>query len=73
LTSAAAVLLALIGAYRSWNASNIEGAQTVPAAEAAKRVSVRFLNQLGALMGLTFAFALTLQTAASLIVSPCER
>jgi len=60
LASVIAVLLALAGAWISWR-------HPWPTAAG------RFTARLGALMGVTFAFALTLQGAAGLMLTGCER
>jgi len=71
LISVAAAALALVGAHLSWRVSRARAATDPHQMEG--RASMRFLDQLGALIGLTFAFALVLQSAAGFIVSPCER
>lgn len=71
LISVAATALALVGAHLSWRVSRTRVAADPHEVEG--RASMRFLDQLGALIGLTFAFALALQSAAGFLVSPCER
>ncbi|MBC9177483.1 hypothetical protein IBL25_11085 [Roseomonas ludipueritiae] len=60
---AAGVLMALASAWMSWRA----------AAGLRGQEALRFTGQLSALMGLLVAFALLLQTAATLVISACER
>jgi hypothetical protein len=57
------VLLALGSAWLSWR-----GAEELRGQDA-----LRFTGRLAALTGLLFAFALLLQTAATLVISACER
>jgi hypothetical protein len=71
LISVAAMVLSLIGAHLSLRVSRTRAAVDSHYMEG--RVSMHFLDQLGALVGLTFAFALALQSAAAFIVSPCEQ
>jgi hypothetical protein len=71
LISVVAMALALLGAHLSWRVSRTRVSADPHYIEG--RTSMRFLDQLGALVGLTFAFALALQSAAAFIVSPCER
>jgi hypothetical protein len=71
LISLAAIAVALIGAFLSWRASRTRVSNQPHYLEG--RASMRFLDQLGTLVGVTFAFALVLQSAAGFIVSPCER
>ena len=63
LFAAIAMVLTLGSAWLSWRgAAGLRGQQ-----------AMRFTGQLGALMGLLFAFALLLQGAATLVISACER
>ncbi|MBP0445405.1 hypothetical protein J8J14_11500 [Roseomonas sp. SSH11] len=62
--SGAAVLLSLLGAWLSWRASGLRRSGAgMPG----------FIGSLGALTGLIIAFALLLQSLATLVISACAR
>jgi len=60
--SVTATALALVGAHLSWRLSRARVSTEEHSIEG--RASMRFLDQLGGLIGLSFAFALALQWAA---------
>jgi hypothetical protein len=67
LTSIAATILTLLAGYVSWRSVR------PPSTGFGSPSTLRFAGNLSALSALIFAFALIMQTTASLVLTGCER
>ena len=67
LTSVAAAVLALLAGYVSWRSVR------PPSTGFGSPSTLRFAGNLSALSALLFAFALIMQTVASVVLTGCER